>query len=180
MTWFRFFLLLHIFAAIAVFGPAFTFPVIGRFAERDPRNAHLVTEVSHAIETKIIVPGAVVMPFLGLALIYLGHFPLWSNAWLIIAIVLYIIAFVLAAFVQVPNTTKMLRLIESMAPPPGAAPAAAAAAPGGPPAGAPQGPPPAIAAQAARIKLTGIALTVLLVAIIVLMVWHPGCRGICV
>ena len=64
MTWFRFWLLLHIFAAIAAFGPIYALGLIASYARKDPKNAHVVTEIGHAIETKIVIPAAVVMPFL--------------------------------------------------------------------------------------------------------------------
>ena len=70
MTWFRFWLLLHIFVAIAAFGPTFSLGLVASYARKDPKNAHLATEIAHAIETKITIPAAVVQPFLGLALIY--------------------------------------------------------------------------------------------------------------
>jgi len=124
-----------------------------------------VTEIAHAIETKIVIPAGVVQPFLGLALIYSGHFPLWKNTWLVIAIILYTIAFFFAVFVQSRNSLKMLRLIEGM-------PA--------PSAGATMGaPPPEIATMGRRLGMGGAFLTLLLTAIIVLMVWRPGCVGLC-
>jgi len=71
-SWFTFFLLVHIIMAISAFGPTYAFPVIAKFAKRDPRNAHLATEVIHTIHMKVTIPAAVAMPFIGLALIYLG------------------------------------------------------------------------------------------------------------
>src|SRR5207245_10390531 len=118
----RFWLRLHIFVAIAAFGPTFSLGLIASYARKDPKNAHLATEIAHAIETKITIPAAVVQPFLGLALIYSGHFPLWKNTWLVIAIILYTIAFFFAVLVQSRNGAKMLRAIERVpAPQPGAA-----------------------------------------------------------
>jgi len=165
MTWFRFWLLLHIFVAIAAFGPTFALGFIASYARKDPRNAHLATEIAHGIETKIAIPAAVVQPFLGLALIYAGHFPLWKNTWLVISIVIYTITFFFAVFVQSRNGVKMLRLIEGMpVPPPGSAMGS---------------PPPEIAAMGRRLGMGGAFLTLMLTAIIVLMVWRPGCVGIC-
>ena len=165
MTWFRFWLLLHIFAAIAAFGPIYALGLIASYARKDPKNAHVVTEIGHAIETKIVIPAAVVMPFLGVALIWSGHFPLWKNTWLVIAIILYAIAFALSVLVQRTNTVKMLHAIERMpAPTPGAAT---------------DGPPPQIAALGKRLAMGGALLTMLITAIVVLMVWRPGCVGIC-
>jgi hypothetical protein len=167
MSWFTFFLFLHILAAIAVFGPSFAFPIIGSFAAKDPKNALVVTEISHAIERKIILPGGVVMPFLGLALIYLGHFNLWKSTWLVIAIAIYIVAYGFAFFVQDRNVGKLVKMLASAPAPP----------PDAPPAG---GPPPQLAALVRQVQMGGMFLTVLIVAIVLLMVWRPGsCQGIC-
>jgi uncharacterized membrane protein len=177
MDWFHFWLLLHILFAIAVFGPTFAFPLIASFAAKEPQHAHVVVEIAHAIETKIVLPGGFVMPFLGMALILQGHFSLGGNPWLVEGIILYTIAYLFSVTVQLRNSNKMLKLLESMPapPPPGAPGAEGGAAPAGP-----QGPPPAIAAQAKKLRLGGMLLTVLVVAIIVLMVWRPGCGpGFC-
>jgi predicted integral membrane protein DUF2269 len=170
MTWRMFFLLVHVLIAIAAFGPTFAFPFISRFAQKDPRNALVVSEILHGIEARITIPAAVVMPFVGLALIYLGHFDLWRSEWLVIAIGLYIVTFFFSVFVQGRNALKMVNLMKSMPPPPagmqpesGIAPVAGAG-----------GPPPAVAALARKLSMGGAFVTIMLVAIIVLMVWKPG------
>jgi uncharacterized membrane protein len=127
-------------------------------------------EIMHTIETRVTLPAAVAMPFFGLALIYLGHWNLWRSEWLIIAIVLYVIAFFYSAFVQTPRMGRMLDLLQRMSAPPevlaqegGMAPVSGAG-----------GPPPEVAAVARQLNLGGKLLTLLLTAIIVLMVWKPG------
>jgi uncharacterized membrane protein len=170
-SWFTFFLLVHIIMAISAFGPTYAFPVIAKFAKRDPRNAHLATEVIHTIHMRVTIPAAVAMPFIGLALIYLGHFNLWKSEWLLISIVLYITAFFTSVLFLRPNEIRMLRLIEQMPAPP---------APGTAPIAGGSGPPPEIAAVGRNLDLGGMLVTLLLTAIIVLMVWRPGsCQGIC-
>jgi uncharacterized membrane protein len=160
-SWFTFWLLLHVLTAIAAFGPTFAFPLIASFAKKDPRYAEVITDVMHQIEIKITIPAAVVMPFLGLALIYTGHFNLWKSTWLLISIALYIVAFFFSVLVQQRNSVKMLRLIEAASP----ADASAVGA---------SGPSPEMVALGKRLDLGGMLITVLLVAIIVLMVWRPG------
>jgi hypothetical protein len=165
-SWFTFWLLLHILIAIAAFGPTFALGFISSFARKDPRNALVVSEILHGIQTKITLPAATVMPFVGLALIYTAHVDLWKSEWLVISIILYVIAYFFAALVQDRTTIKMVDLLKSMPAPPGGggpAPAAGAAAP-----------PPEIAALGKRLAMGGALLTVLLTAIIVLMVWKPG------
>jgi len=76
------------------------------------------TEIIHVIEERLTLPLSVAVPLLGTALIYTGHFNLWKSEWLIIAIVVYIVTFFFAMFVQLPNTSKMIRLLQSMPPGP--------------------------------------------------------------
>jgi uncharacterized membrane protein len=172
VSWFTFFLLLHIFTAIAAFGPNYAFPLIASFAQKDPRNAHLVTEIMHAIETRITLPAGVAMPFFGLALIYLGHIDLWGTPWLVISIAIYIVAYLFSFFVQRTNSSRMLRLLEGLpSPPAGPVPEATS---GATPVAGGSGPPPEIAVMAKKLQLGGMFLTLLLTAIIVLMVWKPG------
>lgn len=173
MTWFRFFLPLHVFTAIAVFGPTYVFGLIAGFATKDPRNGLLVAEITEAIETKVVLTGGVAMPFFGMALIMLGHLSLGRNAWLVASIIVYVVAYFFALLVQRTNALRMISLLRSMGPPP-APPEGALPAPGA------QRPPPEVAALGQRLQFGGILLTVLLTAIIVLMVWRPGCKGICV
>jgi hypothetical protein len=166
-SWFTFWLLLHILTAIAAFGPTFALGFISSYARKDPRNALVVSEILHGIQTKITLPAATVMPFLGLALIYTAHIDLWKSEWLVISIVLYVIAYFFAALVQDRNTLKMVDLLKGM-------PAAATVGGPGPAEGSPAGPPPEIAALGKKLAMGGMLLTVLLTAIIVLMVWRPG------
>jgi len=163
--WWTFFLVLHVMVAIAAFGPAYAYPVIGRFSAEGTHSARLVARMIHTIQTRIQIPGAIVMPFLGLALIYLGHFQLWQSEWLVISIVLYAIAFFYAVFVQTPLIARMSRALARL--------------PDSPPPGGP-GPSPEIAAMARRVRVNGIVLTILVTTIVVLMVWKPGnCQGVC-
>ncbi len=140
-SWFTFFLLLHIMTAIAAFGPNYALPFNSGFAQKDPRNALVVSEILEGIEAKITIPGAVAMPFFGLALIYLGHIDLWGSAWLLISIPLYIVAFFFSVFVQGKNAKRMVNVMKSMPPPPLGMPPQPG--PGvAPVAGAQEGPPP--------------------------------------
>jgi hypothetical protein len=164
--WFIFFLTTHIIAVIVAFGPTFAFPVIGAMAGRRVQHSAILSEVIDTIERRMTIPLAVVVPFLGLGLIYTGHFQLWKSEWLVISIVLYIIAFSFAIFVQNRNSAALVRALRDVPP-------------GPPPPGA-TGPPPHIAALVNKTRLGGIFLTVLVVTITVLMVWRPGnCQGPC-
>jgi len=164
--WLTFFLVLHVLVAIAAFGPSYAYPVIGRFSAEGTQSARLVARMIHTVQVRIQIPGAIVMPFLGLALIYLGHFQLWQSDWLVTSIVLYTIAFFFAIGVQTPLIGRMSRALARLPDPT--------------PGSAPSPPPPEIAAMARRVRMNGIVLTVLITTIIVLMVWKPGnCQGVC-
>jgi len=158
------FLFLHVMGAIVVFGPTFVFPILARFTQRSPQNAHFSAEVGHFIESRIVLPGVFVQLATGIALILILGADLTSQAyrWLVAAIVLYAIAIVYAVAVQAPAAAKMVELTAGGPPP--AAPAGAV----------PSGPPPAIAANAQKLQRGGMILTVLLVLIVILMVTKPG------
>jgi uncharacterized membrane protein len=165
-SWFSFWLILHILGVLVSLGPTFAFPILGAYAGRHPEHSAAIAHVSHEIERKLVLPVSATIPFLGLALIYTGHFDLWKSEWLIISIVLFVVAFFFAALVQGRNSTRLLEEIAKLPP--------------GPPPPGSTGPPPQIAALTGKLQAGGMFLTVLLIAILVLMVWRPGnCQGVC-
>jgi len=155
------FLILHVLGAIIVFGPTFMFPVIANQARQSPQNGHFAAVLSEWIETKVVIPGAIIQGITGVALIITIGLDVTSAQWryLIIAIVLYLIAIAYAVVVQAPAARRMVELSGKLT--------------GPPPAGAPAGPPPEIAATAKQLQQGGKILTVLVVAIIILMVVKP-------
>jgi uncharacterized membrane protein len=161
-SWFTFWLILHIIAVVIAFGPTYAFPLIGKYAEGHPEAGPTVAHLMDLIEKRITIPVAIVVPLLGTALIFSGHFDLWKNEWLIISIVLYIVLFAFGVLVQGRNSTRLVRAIASM--------------PAGPP--PPGAPPPAeILSLTRKLQMGGMFLSVLIIAILVLMVWRPGeCR----
>ena len=177
-SWFSFWLFLHILLVIMAFGPALAaFPVIGALGAKHPQHAAFGVEVTEFVSRRLTIPLAVLVPFTGLALIFTGKHQLWQSEWLIISIVLFTILFFYALFVQLPTGTKLLKVMQSMPPPP-------QAMPGGepPPAGSapPAGPPPEIAGLINRARMGGMFLSLLMVTILLLMVWQPGaCRVSC-
>jgi Predicted integral membrane protein (DUF2269) len=158
------FLFLHVFGAIAVFGPTFIFPLIASRARNAPQHGHFAAELAETIESKIVVPGAIVQGITGVILIAIvsaqgTDLRVFGWPWLPIAIVLYIIAVGFAIAVQGPTAKRMVQLTGAMS--------------GPPPAGSPPGPPPEIAATARKLQQGGMLLTALVVAIILLMVLKP-------
>jgi uncharacterized membrane protein len=165
-SWFAFFLILHILAVLVAFGPTFAFPLIGGMVGKHPQYSAILTEVIDTIERRMTIPLAVIVPLVGVGLIYTGHFDLWKSEWLIISIVLYMLTFFFAVFVQTKNSAALVRSLRDIPP-------------GPPPEGA-TGPPPHIASLVNKTRVGGMFLTTLVVVILVLMVWRPGnCQGIC-
>jgi hypothetical protein len=163
--WFHLWLTLHILAVIVAFGPTFAFGMIAALGQKSLQHAGFAVEVIYTIESKMTIPLAVVVPFLGLALIYAGHFNLWKSEWLLIAIVLYMIAFFFAVFVQNKTGSRLVQLMEAMPP-------------GPPPPGTE--PPAEVMALVKRLQVGGMFLVFMVVIITILMVWRPGsCQGIC-
>jgi hypothetical protein len=158
-SWFTFWLTLHIMAVIVAFGPTFAFGLIATFGQKHPQFALASAEISDLIEKRMTIPIAVIVPFLGLALIYSAHIDLWRSTWLLIAIPLYIGLFFFGTFVEGRHSNRMVQLLRSMPP--------------GPP---PEGPapPPELVALGRRLQLGGMFLGLLILAILVLMVWQPG------
>jgi hypothetical protein len=148
---------LHIGGAIVAFGPTFAFPVIAAMGGGEPMHANFATRISGRIEERMVVPLALFQAVTGVGLIWALQYDVFAHAWLLGAIVLYVIAMAIALGNQVPVTRRLVAA--TSAPPP--APAEGAA---------PAGPPPHVAALIRRVQLGGIAASILLVAIIILMV----------
>jgi hypothetical protein len=158
-NWFTFWLLLHIVAVIVAFGPTFAVPFVAAYGQKHPQFALATIDIGVLIQRRLVVPLAVIVPFLGLALIYTGHYDLWGSTWLLVAISLYIVMFFFAVLVQDRNSVRALQILKSM--PPGSPPEGGA-------------PPAELAALGRRLQMGGIFLTLMLLAIILLMVWRPG------
>jgi predicted integral membrane protein DUF2269 len=167
MNLFPWFLFAHILGAIIAFGPTFSSPIIGRMGAAEREHGNFAMRVSRQLARVQIVPLAIVQGFTGLALIITGNIDVMKAAWLMVAIVLYLIAIGFAIFIQTPRAK---RIIEMTTPPPPGAPAPSGPPPGGPP---PGGPPPALMAEIAKVRMGGTLLIALVTAIVFLMVVKP-------
>jgi hypothetical protein len=167
MSWFHFWLFLHVTAAIIAFGPTFTFPLIGAVARKNPAHMGFGLLLSEVIEMRLVIPFALTMPVSGLGMAFTLGIEWNHNAWLIAGLTLYVIAMFTAIVLQAPVVRKLVHMTNHA---PAGAPSPVPAGPGA----AHAGPPPAMLALAKRMQLQGMFLTVLLIAIIVLMVWKPG------
>ncbi|HEV7679362.1 MAG TPA: DUF2269 family protein [Candidatus Dormibacteraeota bacterium] len=163
MTWFHFWLFLHVTAAIIAFGPTFVFPLIGIAARNEPAHIGFALKLDAAIEDRLVIPFALTMLVSGIGLSAALSIDWKSNPWLTIGLVLYLVALFIAVFVQRPVVHRLIHLAAGMREP----------APAGPGA-APAGPPVEFLRLIGRVRIFGMVLSGLLIAIIVLMVWKPG------
>ena len=158
---FLLFLFLHIGSAIVAFGPTFAFPIIGAMGGREPQFANFAMRVNAAISTKLVGPLAIVAGLTGLGLIWTSGRDVLREPWLLLSIVLYVIALLIAVLVTGPASNRLIEATSTPLPP------------RDPAAGAPGGPPAHIAADLKRIQAAGAALTILTVVILLLMVFKP-------
>lgn len=159
MTWPQFWLILHVLAVVIAFGPTFAFGLIAGMGQKNPQHARFAAEVSHLIETRLVLPVAVAVFVFGAVLIFVRDYDLLKSEWLLISIVLYIVAMAFSALVQGRWSKRMLAALEALPP-------------GPPPEGA--GPPGEIAELGKRLQMGGMFLSLIFVAILVLMIWRPG------
>jgi hypothetical protein len=154
----------HVLGAIIVFGPSFVFPLLASQSRRMPQGGHFAAVLGHTIESRIVIPGAIVQGLtgLGLAVILASRgVDLTQPAfrWLALGIVLYLIAISYAILVQDKAAVQLVEITKGMS--------------GPPPAGAPAGPPPELVATAGKLQRGGMILTVLVVSIVFCMVVKP-------
>ena len=158
MTLFQLLLILHILAVLIGFGPTFAFPLIARLGQKNPQHARFAVELTDFIAQRLTIPLMVIVPFLGLGLIWTGNYDLWRSEWLVVSIGIYTVLFFYAVLVQNPLGAKMLKAMEE--------------APSAPSAEA--GAPLELAAMGRKAALGGLFMTLAIIAIVVLMVWRPG------
>jgi len=154
--WIAIFLFLHVMGAIIAFGPAFSaFPIIGSMAGKEPQHANFAARINEAITKTRVIPLAIFQGVTGLVLIYLTGLNPFSQLWLGLGIVLYVIALTYALAVQASTGRRIVELT-SAPPPPGAT-----------------GPSPELMAAVKRAQQGGMILGILILAIVILMVTKP-------
>ena len=169
-TAYKIVLLLHILCAIVGFGDrlpqrplrARGEDAAGAGRPGDPEANLFVSKIAEYFIYAVFV--------LGIGLVSMSD-DAWkfSQTWIWLAMVLYIVGIGVSHGVLFPNAKKMRDLAAEMV------------AAGPPPADAPPGPPPQVAEMERRGKTLGAASTflhLLLVAILVLMIWKPGTSGL--
>jgi hypothetical protein len=154
--WVAVFLFLHVFGAIVAFGPTFSvFPVSATMARKEPQHLNFAARLNGRIFQVRTMPLAIFQGVTGLALIYVTGLNPFSELWLGLGIVLYLIALGYALAVQAPTGRRIAELTATP-PPPNAS-----------------GPPPELMAAAKRSRQGSMFLQVLLVLIVILMVTKP-------
>lgn len=162
-------LLLHILAAIAGFGPTLLAPAFAAQARaKRGKEGLAIFDATYTVISTYATWIIYSVPVFGILLVLLGD-PPWSfsQAWISMSFLLYIVAIGIVHAVHQPNLRKMGELMAQMTegPPPGAS--------GG-------GPPPQVAeieSRGQRAALVGGLLNLILVLILILMVWKPGAPG---
>ena len=152
LVFFKIALLIHVFGAIAGFGPVYAYGILGPMAGKAGPNGVHYLEAIIAAERRLTIPFAMIQPVSGAFLIFLGGFApdFFAHYWLWSAIILYAFAFYLAIFRQTPAIERMIALAK-------------------------MGPPtPEFMALARVTQRVGPITTVLLTLIIILMVTRPG------
>jgi hypothetical protein len=157
---FTFFLWLHIMSALVAFGPTFAYPIMGAMIAKQPQHAVFVARLQESVAMRLTYPvGLVVLPLAGIGMIWkLGGLSwLFDTTWLLGGIALFLVAAVYSVAVQHPTGVKLLHALEKMPP--------------GPPPEGSTGPPPEIAAMVKKLKMGGMFLTLMVIAIMVIMVF---------
>ena len=116
MSYFELLLLIHITGAIVGFGPTFAFGILGPLSGKLQGPPALgVLKGIVAIEKKLVYPFAfVIQPLTGVLMIFETgrNHNFFSYEWLWTAIILYIVVFYIAVFVQTPAIERMIELAE--------------------------------------------------------------------
>ena len=145
---------LHYLGAIAAFGYGFYAPVFGMAVAREPQHSNWFSRAAKRVSNFVITPFAIFMFITGAALIETSVAWEWSTRWLSVAMLLYFIALFIALFLQRSSLNKVIALSGE---PPG-----------------PDGPPAELLKHSQRMKIYGVVLLLLTLAILALMVWKPA------
>lgn len=162
---YEFVLILHIVAAIIGFGAVFVAVFLGLQArDRKGEGGLAVAEATYGVITKVGEWPIYAVPVLGIFLVLLSDDVFkFSQAWISLSFLLYIVAVGLVHGLHLPNIRRMNQLMAELVAGTGAA--------------AGSGPPPQVAELESRGKKAGAvagALNLLWVLVVVLMVTKPG------
>jgi hypothetical protein len=160
--WYKFWLLCHILTAIVGLGAVMLNGLYAAQAQKRPGPpGRAIAEANFAV-SKIAEYFIYAIFVFGVILVLASHELFkFSQTWVWLAMLLYIVAMGISHGVMTPGTKRVLALLNEMEQ-------------GPPPAGGP--PPQAAALEATGKKLAagGMALNLIVVAILILMIWKPG------
>jgi uncharacterized membrane protein len=163
LSWFQFWLFLHIVGAVFAFGPGFMFPLIGAMTEAEPIHGNFGLRLMGKIEDRVVIPIALTLPVTGALMIVAGNISL-AHFWLIAGIVLYLVVITFTIAVQRTTIHKMTHLTAQAA----ALPMTAG------PGATPVGPSPEFIALRTRAQVGGAFLGLMVLVILALMIFRPG------
>jgi Predicted integral membrane protein (DUF2269) len=149
------FLYLHIGGSIVAFGPTIAFPLIGARAAKEPMHGNFALRVNYLLVERVVEPGAAFVFLMGIGLIITRGWNPFTELWLLVGIVLFLVVFFYNLLVQLPRTNRMIALTS-----------------GPPPEGA-SGPPPEFVEEAGNAARGGMLSTLGLFIILALMVFKP-------
>jgi uncharacterized membrane protein len=164
-TGYRIVFMLHILSIVIGFGGVMLNGIYGAEAKKRKGPAGAAIGEANLAVTKIAEKVIVTIPLWGIALVLMSD-GVWefTQAWVVIAIVLFVLVMGFATGVQLKNQKRMVGLAGELA------------AAGPPPAGA-SGPPPQVAEMEAlekKLGMGGAFLSLMVVVLIYLMVFKPG------
>jgi uncharacterized membrane protein len=164
-TAYRLVFMLHIISIVVGFGGVMLNGIYGAEAKKRQGAAGAAIGEANLAVSKVAEKVIMSVPVWGILLVVLSD-GVWkfSQAWVGIAIVLFIAVFAFAFLVQLKNQERMTELAVEMA------------SAGPPPAGA-SGPPPQVAEMEAlekKLGMGGAFLSLMVVVMIYLMVFKPG------
>jgi len=139
----------HILAAIVALGANATYGLWLARAARSPEVLPFTLKTIKVLDSRIANPAYGLSLISGLALVYLGHWPLTAS-WIDIALVLYVSILLLGIFVYAPSFRRQTQLAENG-----------------------QVSSPAYAAAARRGTILGVVLILIVAGIELLMVTKP-------
>lgn len=108
MTWYEFFLFVHITAAVIWLGGAFTFQMYGAVVRRggDPGEIALFAGRAGHLSERMFVPASLTVILAGIALMINGNWD-WDQLWVIFALVTFAASFLTGVLVISPMAKRI-------------------------------------------------------------------------
>ncbi|HEU5206989.1 MAG TPA: DUF2269 family protein [Gaiellaceae bacterium] len=108
MTWYEFFLFVHITAAVIWLGGAFTFQMYGMVVRRggDPEEIARFAGRAGSLSERVFVPASLLVILAGIALMINGNWD-WDQLWVIFALVTFAASFLTGVLVLSPMAKRI-------------------------------------------------------------------------